>query len=326
MKMLDHIEELSWAYWKSQVIFAGVELGVFDLLTERSKSSIETAQELGTNPRATEMLLNALVSLGLLKETNGKYENKAYTSEYLVRGRPLYQGERIHHMHNLWDRWARLQEAVRTGKSVVGDTVTDPKRLEDFMASMHTSGTKKVRLIVKKFSLKPFKNLLDLGGGPGVYSIEFVRANPGLTATVFDLADNIEVAKRCIKEAGLEDRVLTRVGNCLDVGLGHEEYDVVFVSNLVHIYAPETNIGILKKCYEALESGGKVVIHDFLLDSSGAGPLFPALFSLCMLLGTCEGASYGKKDLKTWLLKAGFKRPRAVRLDKDSGLVIGEKQ
>jgi len=105
-----------------------------------------------------------------------------------------------------------------------------------------------------------------------------------------------------------------------------QEYDVVFVSNLVHIYAPETNIGILKKCYEALESGGKVVIHDFLLDSSGAGPLFPALFSLCMLLGTCEGASYGKKDLETWLLKAGFKRPKAVRLDKDSGLVIGEKQ
>lgn len=326
MKTLDHIEELSWAYWKSQVIFAGVELGVFDLLAECTKPPIEAAQELNADPRATEMLLNALVSLGLLKKRNRRFENSPYASEYLVRGKPLYQGTRIHHMHNLWDRWARLQEAVRTGKSVVEDTVTDPKRLEDFMASMRNSGTMKARLIVKKFSLKPFKNLLDLGGGPGAYSIEFVRAHPGLTATVFDLLDNIKIAKRCIKEAGLKGRVLTKVGNCLEVGLGRERYDVVFVSNLAHIYAPETNIGILKKCCEALEPGGKVIIHDFLLDSSGTGPLFPVLFSLNMLLGTCEGSSYGGGDFAEWLLKAGFKRPKTVRLDKDSGLVIGEKR
>ncbi|MFQ5956380.1 MAG: class I SAM-dependent methyltransferase [Candidatus Brocadiales bacterium] len=326
MKELERIEELSWAYWKSQIIFAGVELGVFDILAQGAKPSIEAAQELRTDPRATEMLLNAMVSLGLLKKNNrGRYSNTPTVSQYLVKGTPLYQGARIHHMHNLWDRWARLQQAVRTGKSVVEDVRADPKRLEDFMASMHNSGIMKARLITKKFSLRRFTNLLDLGGGPGAYSIEFVRTHPGLTATVFDLSDNIKIAKRFIKEAGLEGRVRTKVGDCLEVSLGREAYDVVFVSNLVHIYAPKTNIGTLKKCYKALKPGGIVVIHDFILDRSGTGPLFPVLFSLNMLLGTCEGSSYSERELKDWLLEVGFKKSRTVRLNKDSALVVGEK-
>ena len=325
MKGLERIEELSWAYWKSQVIFAGVELGVFDLLDTAARSSIEAARELNTDPRATEMLLNAMVSLELLKKTGRRFSNTAPVSEYLVRDKPLYQGARIHHMHNLWDRWARLQEAVRTGKSVVEDKITDPKRLADFMASMQNSGTMKARLIAKKFDLKPFRKLLDVGGGPGAYSIEFARTHPGLTATVFDLADNLKIARRRIKEAGLQGRVLTKVGNCLEVGLGREAYDIIFVSNLVHIYAPDTNVGILQKCHKALVAGGKVVIHEFVLDATGTRPLFPALFSLNMLLGTCEGASYGKEEMKGWLIEAGFRRPKTIRLNRDSGLVTAEK-
>ncbi len=325
MKELDRMEELSWAYWKSQVIFAGVELGIFDLLGKCARSSIETAQELKTDARATEMLLDALVSLGLLRKTQRRYENTSCANEYLVRDKPLYQGARIHHMHNLWDRWARLQEAVRTGKSVVEDIGTDPARLEDFMASMHNSGIMKARLIARKFGLKRFKHLLDLGGGPGAYSIEFARLHPGLTTTVFDLEDNIQIARRCIKEAGLEERVHTRVGDCLEAEFGSEAYDVVFVSNLVHIYAPDTNVGILKKCHTALQPGGTVIIHEFLLDGTGTGPLFPVLFSLNMLLGTCEGSSYDEEEMKGWLRKAGFKRPKVVRLDKDSALITGQK-
>lgn len=325
MKELERIERLSWVYWESQVIFAGIDLGVFDLLSKCPKSSIEVAQELQTDPRATGMLLNAMVSLGLLKKTGRRYGNTPCTNEYLVRDRPLYQGARIHHMHNLWDRWARLQDAVRTGKSVVEDIGTDKERLEDFMASMHNSGIMKARLIARKFKLKRFKNMLDLGGGPGAYSIEFVRSHPGLTATVFDLADNIEIARRSIKEAGLEDRIHTKVGDCLEVDVGHNEYDVVFVSNLIHIYAPETNAGILKKCHKALQNGGSVVIHEFLLDSSGTGPPFPVLFGLNMLLGTCEGSSYGEEEMKAWLQEAGFGRPKTIRLNKDSGLITAQK-
>lgn len=325
MKKLDHIEELSRAYWKSQVIFAGVELGVFDFLAQGAKSSIEIAMGLRINPRATEMLLNALVALKLLKKRHRRYQNTPITSKYLVKGTPLYQGARIHHMHNLWDRWALLQKAIHSGKSVVEDVKINQKRLEDFMASMHNGGVMKARLIIKKFSLKGFKRLLDLGGGPGAYSIEFTRAYPELVATIFDLSDNIKIAKRFIKEAGLEGRVLTKVGNCLEVGLGREAYDVVFVSNLIHIYAPQTNVGILKKCHKAIKPGGKVVIHDFLLDSSGTAPPFPVLFSLNMLLGTCEGSSYSEREIKDWLLEAGFKRPKTIRLDRDSALIVGRK-
>src|SRR3989338_3218297 len=120
-KDLESLLELGWAYWKSQVIFAGVELGVFELLIkEKGTESVEIARRLCTDPRATEMLLNALVGLKLLSKKAERYKNTPIASQYLVKGTPVYQGNRIHHLHNLWQRWERLQEAIRTGRSEIG--------------------------------------------------------------------------------------------------------------------------------------------------------------------------------------------------------------
>lgn len=326
MKRVDYLIELGWAYWRSQVIFAGVELGVFDLLAQDGKNPLEIARGLNTNPRATEMLLNALVALKLLKRKGDIYLNTFLASQYLVRGVPFYQADRIRHQHNLWDKWSRLQQAIRTGKSVVEDKETDPEKLLEFMKAMHNNGTVKAQKILRKFNLKPSRRLLDLGAGPGTYSIEFARVNPRLQAVVYDLPDNAEIAKTFIKESGLEGRITTQAGNCLEENLGEGLYDAIFVSNLLHIYAPTTNVEILRKCYRALEPGGKVIIHDFFVNKARTGPLFSTLFSLNMLLGTCEGAAYSKEEFKGWLLEAEFKAIKTITLDRDSALIIGGKK
>ncbi len=320
--------ELGWVYWKSQVVFAGVELGIFELLKGCAvgKNPAEIAAKLGLNPRATEMLLNALVSLELLTKKANCYQNSFLTSKYLVKGVPTYQGDRIHHLHNLWQRWEKLQQAIRTGQSVVEEKEPDPQRVRDFMTSMHNYARLKVKIVLSRLDVRPFRRLLDLGGGPGTYAIAVAQKNPLLTAVVYDLAQNLEIAREFIKEAGLEDRVSTQVGNFLEEDLPKEAFDAVLVSNVLHIYEPTTNISILKKCYDALQRGGYVIVHDFLINDTGTAPLYAVLFSLNMLLGTYRGACYTKAETQKWLSTTGFSRIKTRFLDKNSALIIGEKK
>lgn len=323
-----HINEIGYSYWKAQVLFVAVEMGLFTLLGNKGKSCKTISKRLRSNLRATEMLLNALVSLGLLSKTKGVYKNTAMSNRYLVKNSSLYQGDRIHHFHNLWDNWSKLGTAVKTGKPTAYANAKedmDEGRLREFIKAMHNIGMVGSEEICRKIDLKKYHKLLDLGGGQGTYAVKFVKKNPRMTAVVFDLPDVIEIAKEYIKRSGVKECVMTQAGDCLKDCLGKELYDIVFVSNLLHIYKPAENQRILKKCWDSLKKKGIVVIQEFILDSTKTKPQFGTLFSLNMLIGTNGGSSYTENDMKGWLKKIGFKNLKKINLRLDSGLITGYK-
>jgi hypothetical protein len=245
-----YLNEISYSYWKTQVLFVAVEMDLFTLLEGKGKSCNVISKRLGSNLRATEMILNALVSLGFLNKTKGVYKNTAMSSRYLVKGNSLYQGDRIHHFHNLWDYWSKLDIAIKTGKPIAYENAqeeVDEQRLREFIRAMHNIGTIQAGEVCKRLDLKKFHRLLDLGGGQGTYAVRFVENNPEMKAVVFDLPDVIKIAKRYIRKSGLKERVITQAGDCLKDNFGKELYDIVFVSNLLHIYKPNENLKILKK-------------------------------------------------------------------------------
>ena len=123
----------------------------------------------------------------------------------------------------------------------------------------------------------------------------------------------------------MKGKVTTNAGDCLKDSFGKELYDIVFVSNLLHIYEPVENRKILRKCWDSLLIEGIVVIQEFVLNSARTQPLFGTLFSLNMLMGTHRGASYSYDEMKEWLKDVGFKNIKRVNLDMDSGLIIGHK-
>ena len=59
-----------------------------------------------------------------------------------------------------------------------------------------------------------------------------------------------------------------------------QEYDMVWLSQILHGEGPEEAESIVAKAAKALKPGGKILIHEFILDNTMAGPLFPALFAL----------------------------------------------
>lgn len=323
---IQYLNEIGCGFWKSQVLFVAVEMGLFTLLKDRGESCKEISRKLKINSRATEMLLNALVSLKFLNKVGSIYKNTTMSSRYLVKGGPFYQGDRAHHFHNLWDCWSRLDEAIKTGKPTAYDDAKDEideNRLREFISAMHNIGSVQVEEICEKLNIKKYNRLLDLGGGQGTYAVRFARENPEMRAVVFDLPDVVKLAGEYIGKSGQKRRVTTQGGDCLKDDFGKELYDIVFVSNLLHIYNPGENIKILKKCWKSIIKKGIVVIQEFALNPSKTQPLFSTLFSLNMLVGTRNGSSYTGTEMKEWLRKAGFRNIKKINLNLDSGLIIG---
>jgi SAM-dependent methyltransferase len=328
-KQVNYLFEMACGFWKSQIVFVAVESGLFTLLSGGGWTTNGIASQMKTDKRATEMLLNALVALGLLRKAGGKFFNTPLSNQYLVQGKPLYMGDTVHHMHNLWDNWSKLARSIKTGKPVAFTSAKkrpEPRRTRDFIAAMQNIGKTRAPEIAKRLDLRGCCKLLDLGGGPGAYSVEFARRNHRLNAAIFDLKDVTRLAKRYIKDAGMQERVSTIAGDCLRDDYGANLYDVAFVSNLLHIYDPKLNLEILRRCWKSLVNNGRVVIHDFVLDKTKTWPEFGAIFSLQMLLGTQGGASYSEQEYREWLRKAGFKAIKRINLTSESALLVGVKK
>lgn len=327
-KDIEYLNEISYSYWKAQVLFVANDMDVFTLTAGNGKSCKVIARKLRTDLRATEMILNGLVSLEFLRKIGEVYRNTAISNRYLVKGSQLYQGDRIHHFHNMWDCWSKLNVAIKTGKPTAYDNAeeeVDEKRLREFIRAMHNIGVVQVGEICEELHLRKYRSLLDLAGGQGTYAVRFVKENPKMKAVVFDLPEVIKITRDHIKESGMKGKVATKAGDCLKDSFGKELYDIVLVSNLLHIYKPGENRKILKKCWDSLLKKGIVVIQEFVLNSAKTQPLFGTLFSLNMLMGTHRGSSYSYVEMKEWLKDVGFKNIKKVNLDLDSGLIIGHK-
>jgi predicted O-methyltransferase YrrM len=174
-----------------------------------------------------------------------------------------------------------------------------------FAQAMADVGRQSAQTTAEALDLSGARRLLDLGGGPGIYALEFARRYPALQATVFDLEDTVRVARENIRRAGLQDRVSVVAGDAFADDLGGP-YDLIFVSNLVHIYSAQENLRLVGRCAAALAPGGRLCIKDFILDADGTSPPGGALFAVNMLVSTEGGDCYPLDQVKGWLEAAGL--------------------
>ena len=96
----------------------------------------------------------------------------------------------------------------------------------------------------------------------------------------------------------------------------------------MHSSGPEECQELIRRAVRVLKPGGLCLLHDFWLNEAGDGPLFPALFSLNMLVRTSRGRSYTEGEARLMLEKAGLKNISRLDLNvpNDSGVIVGEKQ
>lgn len=306
-----YLHKLTDGYQQAQIVFTAVEAGIFALL-EEPRTTESVAETLGWHPRGARMLLDGLVALKLVAKKDGAYHNTTVATQCLVPGSPGDQTHILQHRANCREGWSRLDEAVRKGGTVLDERrERSPEELRAFICGMADVARQSAKAILEEVDLSPYRRVLDLGAGPGTYAITFLQAHPEMRATLFDLAEVIPIAREQVAEAGLLDRVEFVAGDltCDALGTG---YDLVLVSNIIHSLGSDANRELIRKCYDAIDSDGMLIIKDFLLDPDRTGPPFGLTFALNMLVHTESGDTYTVDDVAEWTSAAGFAPGRFV--------------
>ncbi|MFH1152957.1 MAG: methyltransferase [Pseudomonadota bacterium] len=318
---------ISGAYWQTCTLHAAVKLDVVTAMGEGPVPAAVLAGKIDADPRALAMLLDALCAMDILSKSGNDYAPTQPALKFLSKASDGYIGHMIMHHHHLVESWSKMDQAVKTGKPVrTRSSFDDAEYRESFLMGMFNNAMGMVNQLVPTLDLSGRKHLLDLGGGPGTYAIHFCKYNPGLRATIYDLPTTRPFAEKTIHRFGQGDAVTFLDGDYIKDPVPGS-YDVVWLSHILHGEGPVDCQRIVDKAVNALAAGGMIIIHEFILNPERSGPLFPALFSLNMLLGTESGQSYSETELAGMLTLAGigsitrtgFKGPT------ESGILLGVK-
>jgi SAM-dependent methyltransferase len=294
-------------YWETKILLTAVKLDIFSALDGRARSASETAAKIGAHPRTLELLMNALVAMRLLTKEGEIFANTPVAAAHLVKQAPQYVGHLLILHDAEWTHWGKLEEAVRTGRSPAKQHVfeTDPELAANVLSVLHRIGQASGPDFAKRLALDSARSMLDLGGGAGTNAIAFCRVYPQLTATVFDLPSTLSLTERTVKEAGMESRINLMPGNFNRDPLGGP-YDVVLMSDILHYQDFACNAALVKKIYDHLDAGGRLIIKDRFLDSTGTSPAWTTAFAVHILVNTEQGACFQTADAMQWMRDGGY--------------------
>ncbi len=321
----ESFQETIRGFQKSRIILTGFELEIFFHLELSCMTSNQMAQKIKADVRATDRLLNSLVAIGLVEKKNNVFSNSPFASEYLVEDKPKYiQG--LGHSANLWHTWSTLTEAVRTGKTIIGRNTSERKNewLKPFIGAMHYRGSLNSDATVHNLNLTNVTKVLDVGGGSSVYSMAFIRSKPSIKVTVFDLPDVVFLTKQYIENAGMQQQINTVAGD-FNNDILPKGYDMVFLSAIVHANSFDENMNLIKKCADALNDNGRVVIQDYIMSEDRTEPAGGAVFAINMLVGTLSGDTYTEKEVRDWFDNAGLKFEHKLPAQTGNSLMIARK-
>jgi len=300
------VMEMASAYWKSSVLHTAVGLDVFTKLAGKKATAAELARECSADERGVEMILIALVPMGFLVKEEGRFSNSALSDTFLVRSSPRFQGGIVSMFESWVSAWSKLGDAVRTGAPVVekqhdhGDEET-----YTYIMGMLYRGIPQADLLAKEVPLTGKRRMLDVGGGPGIFTITMCKNNPGLKGVVFDLPQTLRVTRDIIARFGAAGSVETCEGSYLEVEFG-SGFDVVLLSSMISQEGPDVIRSILTKSFKAMESGGKLLVQEQFLNTEKSGPLLPVLIGLNQLVHTPAGRAYSAKEVADMAVEVGF--------------------
>jgi hypothetical protein len=299
---------LSTAYWDSQALLTASRLKLFDQLAGGPRTAEQVAAALGLDARMTGLLMRVLAALGLLEARDGGFANSASASAFLVSTSPAYMGGAMRYSDQLYATWGRLEDSLRSGnpalaaESYLGD---DAERTRTFVYAMHGRAMGVARFLVEVLDLGGRRSMLDVGGGPGTYSILLTERHPGLRSEVLELPGVAAVAREIVGAAGAAGRVTLRDGDyhSSDFGSGH---DVVLMSGMFHRESEASCRRLIDKARACLVPGGLLVVSDVFTDAGGCSPPFATLFGLNMALTAPDGTVHADADVAGWMRNAGF--------------------
>lgn len=317
---------------------AVAHFGVFDRLAAGPLTACELQAATGLGQRQFCVLLTGLKALKLLEECESRVQPTPLAREHLTPGQPLDVSDYIR-LGAQSPGVLALVEHMRTSK-LAGAAKDDDRAvfiykdgldsaMEDDAPARHftlmLAGRAKniAPVLAQKVDLSNANCLLDIGGGTGLYTIAFLQRYPHLKAIVFDRPAVLKVATEFAHQYGVAGRVECHAGDMFTDSFP-AECDVHLLSNVLHDWDIPDCRRLIAKSAAALPAGGRLLIHDVLLHDDHSGPLYPALFSIALMIIT-EGRNYSGAEYKAWLTEAGLTPGEPVPTLVHSSVLVGVK-
>jgi len=319
----ERILEMMWHYREACVVGAAAELEIFDLLAHSPQSGAEIVARLKSDPRATQILLDAVTAVGILSKSGDRYELPADLKPWLTSDSPGTILPMILHSMTILRGWSQLAQVVSAGgpaQRVASIRGAEADRAA-FVAAMHSVSGPVAHQVVAKIGPPPVKHLLDVGGASGTWTLAFLAALPQARATIFDLPDAIAQARARIGGTALAGRIELVAGDFYRDELPRGA-DYAWVSAIIHQHGRAENRELFGKVYRALEPGGKIGIRDFVMQSDRVHPRDGALFAVNMLVNTQTGNTFTFDEIADDLKSAGFCQPRLAAPSDDMHAIV----
>ncbi|MBV8358429.1 MAG: hypothetical protein JO189_10895 [Deltaproteobacteria bacterium] len=302
--------EMAGGHAEARAIQTALKLGLFEALHPDERDSDALAAAIHCEARATMLLANTLVALGLLHKNAGRYALTDAARRFLLERSPEYLGGMILFDEALWSTWGKLDESIRSGQPARTPDMyqSHPDETGRFIRAMDSLVRARGDAVwtAQTLDLSGAQVVADLGGGPGTYLIEFLRRWPHLHGILFDLPATLDVTRQLVSghDGALRERLtLHELDYNLDEIPG--PLDVIFMSNIIHSEHEAANSALIAKCFRALASGGLLVIKDHIMEPELTVPAVGAVFSLYLLL-TTRGRDYSFEEVVEWEHGAGF--------------------
>ncbi|MBV9908324.1 MAG: class I SAM-dependent methyltransferase [Hyphomicrobiales bacterium] len=307
------ISAITYGFMASKALFAALDFDLFTHIDRGADSAIGLATATGISENLLLTLLTALKSLGLIVEREGRFANAPATAKFLVAGAPGDFRDYVRLVNGAfgYESFRHLTAALH-GERIFRDRGFYEGMIysagvggETFSAAQHSGSLGPARLMAKRMSLGDRKRLLDVGGGSGAYTLAFCAANPELRATILDFSQTVDTAKRYVRDAGLTDRVEHLAGNATTTTWpgGH---DVALISYVWSAVGGADIAVLARRAFDALPSGGLVLVHDFMVDNTYEQPPFAAWYLLGSIFDNPNAVCLTPAFVEDALRQTGF--------------------
>lgn len=312
----EHVMGMVFGFVPAQVVRVLAALDVADHLVDQPLSTAELAKLTNAHEPSLHRVLRVAVHLGLLAlDADGRYELTA-------AGAPLRGDVRFSVKHlaremggePTWSACGKLDHTVRTGQSGVehlyGESGYDwldrnPEEQADLYTWVVESARRDVPAIVAGLDLSKATEVVDIGGGNGILAAGLLAANPGLTATIVDLAVAVEHTRAVLAEAGVADRCSVVVGDFL-AGPLPAGRDVYLAKGIVGDWSDADALRMLRNCADAMRADSELVLIDLIMPADGSpGDSLALMSDMCTL--ACGGQIRTGAHLRGLLGEAGLR-------------------
>ena len=312
-KPIESAEDLSsiaFGFMASKALFAGLHVDIFSMLADGPKSAEELAKAADIPINRVAILTTALASVGLLTIADDrKIRNSPAAQSFLSKESKYDFGDYLRFQidQQMYPFLLQLNAVMKGDLSEDAIAsykhwMADEEQASVYSESQHAGSLGPGRTLARKVDLGNAATLLDVGGGTGAMTISLCTEYENLNATIIDFPNVAEIGWRFISEADLVDRVRYIPGNAIEVQWPGNQ-DAILMSYLMSGVPGEDVEGLLLKAFEALSPGGKLIVHDFMVEEDRRGPALAALWQLQHMAFTPEARSLSVG----WLTEAGKK-------------------